>query len=276
MTPRPARRGPGARDRHVASGERGERRAPGPVAPITLGGEQVEGRRAVHELLTARTRPVHGVFVSSAAVGVDQIAALAGAHLRVVAPERLAVLARTDAHQGVVAHAAPLRAHDLASLLRVPRALVVMLDGVTDPHNVGAILRTAETAGATGVVLPRRRGAHLTPTVAKAAAGAIEHLPIALVAGIPAALDRARREQVWTVGLDAGGETELADLALAGEPLVLVVGAEGRGLSRLARERCDATVRIALHGRVASLNVAAAAAIALHHVAAVRDREARQ
>src|SRR5439155_3745418 len=128
---------------------------------------------------------------------VDDIAALAGSRLHVLPPERLAAMARTDAHQGVVALAAPLEPADLVALLRSPRTLLVAIDGVTDPHNLGAILRTAETAGVTGVIVPKRRAAHVTPTVAKAAAGAIEHVPIALVAGIPGALERAQRERVW-------------------------------------------------------------------------------
>jgi 23S rRNA (guanosine2251-2'-O)-methyltransferase len=133
-------------------------------------------------------------------------------------------------------------------------------------------MRSAETAGASGVVLPRHRSARVTPVVAKAAAGAIEYLPIALVSGIPAALDRAARAGCWTVGLDERGDRNLYDLDLADQPIVLVLGAEGRGLARLTRDRCEMLVRIPLHGSVTSLNVAAAATLACHEVGRRRDK----
>ena len=142
---------------------------------------------------------------------------------------------------------------------------------MTDPGNLGALLRTAECAGVTGVVLPRHRAVHVTPTVAKAAAGAIEHLPMAVVSGLPAALARLRELGVWVVGLDMGGEP-IDRLTLADEPVVLVLGAEGRGLSRLVRQRCDVSSAIPLHGRLASLNVAAAAAIACWEISRRRTR----
>jgi 23S rRNA (guanosine2251-2'-O)-methyltransferase len=239
-------------------------------AEATLGGDQIEGRQAVRELLLAGARRVKSVYVSNALDDndvIEQISALAGSQLRSVTPERLATMARTDSHQGVVALAAPLQPADLVELLRAPSAFLVALDGVTDPGNLGAVLRTAEACGATGVILPRHRSAHITPTVAKAAAGAIEYLPIALVAGIPAALERAAREKVWSVGLDGGSEQTIDDLAVATEPIVVVLGAEGRGLSRLTRDRCDLVVSIPMRGKIASFNVSAAAAIVLHEVA---------
>lgn len=250
------------------------RRRAGPGEVGELGGEQVEGRRAVLELLEAATRPVTTVTMAKVAGGdplLDRIARLAGPALRVVGPERLDAMARTEVHQGVVANAAPLEPTDLDGLLGAPDAFLVALDGITDPRNLGAVLRSAETAGATGAILPRHRSARITPVVAKSAAGAIEHLPIALVGGIPAALDRAARSGVWTVGLDEDGPMTVHDLELATQPLVLVLGAEGRGLARLTRERCDVVVRIPVHGSVASLNVAAAAAVACHEVARRRD-----
>lgn len=235
-----------------------------------LGGEQVEGRRAVAELLDAGQRRVRTVFVSSAVAsdpGVARITELAGSALKIVSPERIEQLAQSDVHQGVVAQSAPLQPADLDSLLESDRPFLVALDGVTDPRNLGAIIRSAETAGATGVVLPRHRAARVTPVVTKAAAGAIEHLPIALVGGIPNALDRAARAGCWSVGLDERGDHSLFDLDLAEQGIVIVLGAEGRGLGRLTRERCDVLVRIPIHGRVASLNVSAAAALACHEVA---------
>lgn len=257
--------GPRARaDRDRVGGRRG--RPPGD----DLGGEQVEGRRAVLELLRAGTRRVKAVSVSRSAEPdetLDEIAELAGGALRIVPAEKLAAIARSDVHQGVVALAAPLRAADLDALLDASDAFLVALDGVTDPRNVGAVLRVADTAGATGLIVPRQRSARITPAVAKAAAGAIEHVPIAMVSGLPSALDRASRAGVWTVGLDEAGDRSVYDLELATERLVLVFGAEGRGLSRLTRERCEVLAQIPMRGHVESLNVSAAAAIACHEVA---------
>ena len=180
--------------------------------------------------------------------------------------------ARTEAPQGVLARAEPLpeaARDDLAGA----DAFLLCLDGVTDPHNLGALLRTAECAGATGAVVPRHRAAHVTPTAAKAAAGAIEHVPMAVVPGIPTALRRLQDLGVWTVGLDTSADRSLFDLdpGLARGPIALVLGSEGTGLSRLARQRCDLLVSIPQSGHLASLNVAAAGAVACFAVARLRS-----
>jgi 23S rRNA (guanosine2251-2'-O)-methyltransferase len=240
--------------------------------PRGLGGDQVEGRNAVHELLAAGRRAVHEVWVAPAgdAPVVDAILELAAAArvpVRRVDPDALATRARTDAPQGVIARAAPVEMADLDALLRAPDAFLVALDGVTDPGNLGAVLRVADTAGVTGVVLPRHRAARLTPAAVKAAAGAVEHVPITSVAGIPALLERARRDEVWSVGLDADGTADVFDLPVATGPVIVVLGAEGAGLSRLTRDRCDVIARIELHGSLESLNVATAAAVACHAIA---------
>lgn len=237
------------------------------------GGEHVEGRRAVRELLSARRRRVRSVTLAIGAEGLDEIVALAEAArvpLRSAPPERLRALARTDAPQGVVARADPVPPADPDDLLARPDALVLALDSVTDPGNVGAILRSAESAGATGVVLPHRRAAGLTPAAVKAAAGAVEHVPIATVPGVPAFLERARKAGLWIVGLDPTGDTDIFTLPIAERALVLVLGSEGSGLSRLARARCDVLATIPMRGRIASLNVAAAAAVACFEIARQR------
>jgi len=198
---------------------------------------------------------------------ITALAAAAGARLRVVGPAQLEERARSEAPQGVLALAAPIVAASVDDLIAAPDAFLVVLDGVTDPGNLGAILRTAETAGVTGFVLTRHRGGRLGPTALKAAAGAAEHVPIAIVAGVPGFLDQARRAGVWTVGLDGDGPADVGDLAVADASVAVVLGAEGRGLARLTRERCDVLAAIPMYGRLASLNVAAAAAVALHAVA---------
>lgn len=253
-----------------------------------LGGDQVEGRQAVRELLLAGTRRVREVLVASdldRSEIVDEILDLAeGDRVPVqrVSRARLDGTARTDAPQGVVAFAAPLAEHDIDDLasgaIRATASgdgppFLLALDGLTDPGNLGAVLRSASAAGVTGVVLPRHRAVHVTPTVAKAAAGAIEHLPMAVVGGLPAALARLREQGVWSVGLDAGGDRSLWDLEAADVPLVLVLGAEGAGLSRLVRQRCDQVVGIPMAGPLDSLNAATAGALACFEVA--RRRTAR-
>ena len=240
-----------------------------------LGGDQIEGRRAVLELLRAGKRRPRALYLSSAANRddtVQEIVERAGGALRVVAPERVEQMARSDVHQGVIAMVPPLRTADLDALLAVKNAFLVAVDGVTDPHNLGAIMRSAETAGATGIVMPRHRSASVTPVVAKAAAGAIEYLPIALVGGIPAAIDRASRAGCWSVGLDESGDRSLFELDLADQPIMLVLGSEGKGLARLTRDRCDVLVRIPMQGHLDSLNVSAAAALACHEIARRRGQ----
>ncbi len=194
------------------------------------------------------------------------------ASVREVSRSELDATARTEAPQGVVALADPLPESDLVDLVEAGGAagaapFLLVLDGITDPGNFGAVLRTAECAGVTGIVLRSHRSARITPTVAKAAAGAVEHLPFAVVGGIPAALRTLSSRDVWTVGLDAAGPRPLHELDLSGEAVALVLGSEGRGLSRLVAQRCDVLASIPLRGTLGSLNVSAAAAVACFEIA---------
>ena len=242
--------------------------------PDELGGSVVPGRRAVVELLRAERRRVRSVSLARGhGEAVEEVAALASTagvptHWR--DPDQVRDEAGVEAAQGVVAHAEPVVPVPLAPLLDAPDAFLVALDGVTDPRNLGAVLRSALAAGATGAVLPRRRAALLTPAAMKAAAGAAEHLPVALVGGVAGALEQASRAGVWAVGLDADADTVVYQLAVADRPLVLVLGAEGTGLARLVRRRCDVVARVPMPGPTESLNVAAAAAVACFEVARQR------
>lgn len=243
-----------------------------PLKPPSGGATQVEGRQAVRELLRAGTRRVRQVQLAtgprSVALGeIADLAAAAGATVRWVGPDQLDAVARTEAHQGVIAVAAPVREWSLDELLAARDPFLVVLDGVTDPRNLGAVMRSALGAGATGIVVGRHRTATLTPAAVKAAAGAVEYLPLAPVAGVPAALSRLGEAGVWTVGLDAGGSSSLWDLGVADQPVALVLGAEGRGLSPLARARCDLVAAVPMAGPLGSLNVAAAAALGCFEVA---------
>jgi 23S rRNA (guanosine2251-2'-O)-methyltransferase len=242
-----------------------------------LDGQQIEGRQAVRELLIAGRRRVSEIWLSADLAADDSVADLVElarvgrvpvAH---VAKAKLEARAKSEAPQGVIAFAAELPEADLDDLLRGRRGrppFLVAVDGVTDPGNLGAILRSCEGAGVDGVLIPRHRAVHVTPTVAKAAAGAAEHMPIALVGGLPATLTRLRGAGIWVVGLDDAADRSLFDLGdLAAEGICIVLGAEGAGLSRLVGERCDTVVSIPMLGRISSLNVSAAAALATYEVA---------
>jgi 23S rRNA (guanosine2251-2'-O)-methyltransferase len=275
--------------RSRGAGRTGSARAAGEDKPRrkekTLGGEQIEGRQAVRELLLAQRRKVHEVWISGELEGtgvVDDIVAIADAN-RVpvirVARKKLEAAARSEAPQGVLALAAELPEASLDGYLRRQgrhaAPFVVAVDGVTDPGNLGAIVRSCDGAGADVLVVPRHRAVHVTPTVAKASAGAVEHVPIAVVPGLPAALQRMRDAGIWVIGLDDAADRSLFEIGdLATEAVCIVLGAEGAGLSRLVRERCDLIVSIPMLGRVDSLNVSAAAALATYEIR--RHRQAEQ
>ncbi len=245
----------------------------------------MEGRQAVRELLLAGRRKVRELWVATdledAGVISDIVDLASDQRVPIleVSRRKLDAQARSESPQGVLAKANALTEAELDDLAKPAKAakgspppFLVAVDGVTDPGNLGALLRSAEGAGATGVVLPKHRTVHVTPTVAKAAAGAIEHLPMAVVPGLPAALSRAKQLGCWIVGLDDAADRSLFDLDdLAREPVVLVLGAEGTGLSRLVRSRCDIVVSIPMRGHLSSLNVAAAAALACYEVARHRS-----
>ena len=241
-----------------------------------LGGKQVEGRQAVRELLMAEKRKIYDIFISAELegdAGVSDIAEIARAQrvpLTYIARAKIERETRSEAPQGVMALAAELEEADLGELLRTRNGVkpfLVAVDGVTDPGNLGAIIRNCDGAGVTGVLLPKHRAVHVTPTVAKASAGAIEHMPIALVPGLPAMLTQLKDHGIWIVGLDDAVDRDLFELeSLADEPICLVLGSEGDGLSRLVRQRCDSIVAIPMRGRVSSLNVSAAAALATYEI----------
>jgi 23S rRNA (guanosine2251-2'-O)-methyltransferase len=239
-----------------------------------LGGAQVEGRQAVRELLLAGVRRPKAIFLaegnddSPILAEIIELAEEAKVPVREVTRDRLAEMARTETPQGVVAFAQPLKDHIVDTLLEhragQPVPFLLACDGITDPQNLGSLLRSADAAGITGVVLPSHRSVHVTPTVAKAAAGAIERLPMATVPGLPSFLLQAKDRGAWVIGLDADAPSTIYDYAnLATDPVILVVGAEGDGLSRLVRERCHVLASIPSKGALASLNAAVAGAIAM-------------
>lgn len=271
----PARRTKGRSGSVGGGGGVGQRKR----ATSELGGDQVEGRNAVRELLVAGRRRVHEVVVSTdradAPVLEDifDLARQLNVPVRELGRAKLGQVARTDSHQGVIATAAPLQALDIDELLEVRdggQPFLLAADGVTDPGNLGALLRTAECAGVTGIVLPRHRAVHVSPAVTKAAAGAIEHLRFAIVGGLPAALAAATERGALVIGLDMAGDVSLHDLPPVDRPVIVVVGSEGKGLGRLVRQRCEVVASIPMLGSTESLNVSVAGALALYEV--VRQR----
>ena len=238
----------------------------------------IEGRNAVAEALRAGT-PIDKVFLLKGEVDLPlrQLANQArqqGAVLAEVDRHKLDAMSRTHAHQGIIAVAAVREYASVEDLLQAARdrgepPLIVVCDELSDPHNLGAVIRTAECAGAHGVIIPKRRSAGLTAVVAKTSAGAVSHVPVARVPNLPALLDELKEAGVWVFGTAADGDRLLYDADLKG-PAAIVIGSEGTGMGRLVAEKCDFKVRIPMKGRLNSLNASAAAAIMLYE--AVRQR----
>jgi 23S rRNA (guanosine2251-2'-O)-methyltransferase len=220
----------------------------------------VYGRRAVREALRGR-REVLELLATERAVASEPWLAEARAKVR---PERdLSELAGTRDHQGAVARVEPYRYADAYELASGESPLLAVLDRITDPRNLGAVCRSAEGAGATGVVVPAHGSAVVTPAVARSSAGAIEHLPIAVVTNLARYLDEVKGPRLWVYGAAGDAETTMWDTDLAGG-VALVFGAEGKGLRPLVRRSCDALVSIPVTGAVESLNVSVAAALLLY------------
>lgn len=220
----------------------------------------VYGRNPVREALRGRRR-VHRVWATETVARNGW----GGAPVVVVDAGEVADRCGSDAHQGVCAEVDPYPYADPAALLAVPDPVLVALDEVTDPQNLGAICRTAECSGATGVIVPERRSAEVTPAVCKASAGAVEHLPVARVRNLADFLADAKRAGCWTYGAAAGAATPYTAPDWSGG-VVLVLGAEGRGLRPRVAAACDDLVALPLRGRLGSLNVSATAAVLLYRI----------
>ena len=238
----------------------------------------IEGRNAVIEALRAGTA-VDKVYIAKGETDatLGHIASTArGKGIVVVEADRrkLDAMSVTHSHQGVIAVAAVREYASVSDILQSARdkgeaPLVVVCDELSDPHNLGAVIRTAEAAGAHGVIIPKRRSAGLTAVVGKTSAGAVAHVPVARVPNLPALLDELKEAGVWVFGTAADGSTSLYQADLKG-PAAIVIGSEGNGMSRLVREQCDFLVSIPMRGQVNSLNASAAAAVVLYE--AVRQR----
>lgn len=238
----------------------------------------IEGRNAVIEALRAG-ETIDKIFLQKGDTDktLGHIASTARAKGIVVVDadkRKLDGMSRTHSHQGVIALAAAREYATVADILKIAadrneKPLLVVCDEISDPHNLGAIIRTAECAGAHGVIIPKRRSAGLTAVVAKTSAGAVAHIPVARVANIPSTLKELKDNGIWVFGTDAVGTTGLYDADLRG-PAAIVIGSEGFGMTRLVTENCDFLVSVPLKGKVNSLNASAAAAVLLYE--AVRQR----
>ena len=238
----------------------------------------IEGRNAVIEALRAGTN-IDKIFIMKGEVdsALGHIASTARKQGIVVADadkNKLDKMSRTNSHQGVIAVASVREYATIEDILEIARKkgeqpLIVVCDELSAPHNLGAVIRTAECAGAHGVVIPKRRSAGLTAVVAKTSAGAVSHMAVARVANLPSLLKDLKKQGMWIFGTAADGTTSLYEADLKG-PAVIVIGSEGDGMGRLVTENCDFLVSIPMKGKLNSLNASAAAAILLYE--AVRQR----
>ena len=246
--------------------------------PVEENETQLEGRNALTEALRSG-RTVDKVFIASGDTdkALQRLAAQAKEAGAVIVPvdrRKLDQMSATHAHQGVIAQVA---ARDYATIddileeaaSRGENALIVICDELSDPHNLGAIMRTAECAGAHGVIIPKRRSVGLTATVAKASAGAVEYMKVARVTNISSTINELKEKGVWVFGTAAEGSIPMYKADLTG-PAAIVIGNEGDGMSQLVRKNCDVMVHIPMKGRISSLNASNAASILLYE--AVRQR----
>lgn len=271
------KRGPRGADEHTEKRFPRERRAEErvPVRERDAGADGlIEGRNAVTEALRAGT-PIDKIFIARGETDktLGHIASTArAAGVVVVEADRrkLDYMSATKAHQGVIALAAVREYASVEDILSAAREreeapLLVVCDEISDPHNLGAIIRSAECAGAHGVIIPKHRSAGLTAVVGKTSAGAAEYMAVARVASIASALEELKARGLWVYGAAAEGSSPMWDTDFSG-PIALVIGSEGEGLGRLVRERCDFLVSIPLRGKVSSLNASTAAAVLMYEV----------
>ena len=258
--------------------DRGDRRPQRPAAPVEEAEGQLEGRNALTEALKAG-RTIDKVFIAAGDTdrSLQRLAAQAkdaGAVIVPVDRRKLDQMSTTHSHQGVIALAAAHVYYTIDDILeeaasRGETPLIVICDELSDPHNLGAIMRSAECAGAHGVIIPKRRSVGLTATVAKASAGAVEYMKVARVTNINNAISELKEKGVWVFGTAAEGSIPMYKADLTG-PAAIVIGNEGDGMSQLVRKNCDVMVHIPMKGSISSLNASAAASILLYE--AVRQR----
>ena len=233
----------------------------------------IEGRNPIIEALK-NNRPIEKIMVNKASKegSIKKILAMAKENkviIQEVDRHKLDEMSESHAHQGVIAITSDYRYYDLDEILEIPRQngedpFFIILDGITDPHNLGSIIRTADAVGAHAVIIPKRRSVQITPIVAKASAGAVEYLPVCKVTNIVNTIKTLKENGLWIAAVDMDGQTFYQQNL--GGPLGLVVGSEGEGISRLVKQNCDFTVSMTMSGNVTSLNASVAGGILLYEV----------
>ena len=233
--------------------------------------EIIEGRNPVIEALKSEREITKILVLDGSREGsIKKIISMANAKkitINYVGKNKINSIAESDNHQGVIAYVSDHQYYSVNEVvdLEASNNLVIICDEITDPHNLGAIIRTADAAGATGVIVPKRRSVHVTPVVAKTAAGATEYVKIARVTNLNRTIDDLKEMGYWIVGADMDGDRNYFEADLKGK-IGLVIGSEGKGISRMIKERCDFLVKIPMRGKVSSLNASAAASILMYEV----------
>jgi len=237
-------------------------------------GDHICGVHAVYEALSSDRRQIERIHIareghSGKIKEILELARQRGVPIRKEERVVLDRMAQGEIHQGIVAISGEIGYADFNVVFESDKPLIVVLDGVEDPHNLGAVIRTADACGVSGVVVPERHSAPLSATVVKASAGALAHMPVVRVKNLVNAIDEMKQRGVWVVGVDTAATQEWTNFDYKGS-IALVLGGEHRGVRRLVREHCDALVRLPMLGKIASLNISVAAGVVLYEV--VRQR----
>ncbi|MCT8976529.1 23S rRNA (guanosine(2251)-2'-O)-methyltransferase RlmB [Clostridium sp. CX1] len=234
----------------------------------------IEGRNAVIEALRS-DRTIEQILIANGDISgsVNVILGLAkekNVVVKYVDRRKLDQMSETGAHQGVVAQVTPYKYFEVEDILKYAEdkgenPFIVILDEIEDPHNFGSIIRTAETCGAHGIIIPKRRNVGVTPTVYKTSAGAIEYMKIAKVTNLNSTIDKLKEKGIWVYGADMAGEDFCFEANLSG-PVALIIGSEGKGILKLTKEKCDALIKIPMVGKISSLNASVAGGILMYEI----------
>ena len=235
----------------------------------------IYGINPVTEALRSKSRPLERIWIRRGKANprlqrIIELARSRGVPVRFESAEVINQKASTAPHQEVIAETSPIHYADLEAILQTEPRLLLLVDGVEDPHNLGALLRTAEAVGVGGVLIPERRSCTVTPAVVKSSAGAAMHLKISRIGNVVQALEKLKEQGFWVVGLDMQGENCVDEIDVS-LPLAVVVGGEHRGVRRLVRKHCDLLVSLPMKGQVSSLNLSVAAAVLLYQVVLKRQ-----
>lgn len=249
------------------------------TSPMEMGQDQVEGRNSVIELLESG-RDINKIFIQTGEKhgSINKIIAMAKENkvlISEVSKEKMNQMSQIGNHQGVIAIVPPFEYCEVEDILleastRQEEPFVVILDGIEDPHNLGSIIRTAETAGVHGIIIPKRRAALVNSTVNKVSAGAVEHMKVARVNNLVETMKYLKKQGLWICGTDMDTKTYYYDQDLKG-PLAIVIGSEGFGMSRLVKENCDFLVKIPMKGKITSLNASVSAGIVMYEAMKQRN-----